>query len=266
MRHVPVAIDRIAVESSCQEIANSAIGHAIQRVADQLPFSRVQALGIRYFQEKGEVARHRELGSAAETTPLLIELTDELFQTLIRDVPVQSISPIASRRRQGTYRLGKTIALLDQFGPPRLPKLANSFEQRRETHSTIPVFRREVGSTVEGLQIGRQPNAHRPPSTAGRRLYEGHVNPIDIGALLAVDLHIDEAIVHQFRSRIALEALVSHHMTPVTSRVADRQEYRNVPSLRFLESRFAPLLPVDWIARVLQQIGGTTVSQSVSVF
>ena len=52
---------------------------------------------------------------------------------------------------------------------------------------------REVGAAVERDLLGRQERVERPAALAGHRLHGLHVDRVDVRALLAVDLHADEA-------------------------------------------------------------------------
>ena len=73
-----------------------------------------------------------------------------------------------------------------------------------------------------GRPVGRAHDRHRPAALAGHRLGGLHVDVVDVGSLLAVDLHVDEHPVHHRGHVRVLERLVGHHVAPVAGRVADR--------------------------------------------
>ena len=50
-----------------------------------------------------------------------------------------------------------------------------------------------------------------------------HVDFVDIGALLAINLDIDKMLVHELSSFSIFETLMGHYMAPVTSCITDRQ-------------------------------------------
>ena len=102
--------------------------------------------------------------------------------------------------------------------------------------------RRKVGAAVERLQVRRQPDAHRPAAGPGRRLHERHVDAIDVGPLLAIDLDRHELLVQHRGDRRVLERLVLHHVAPVAGRVADRQKDRLVLGARLART---PRRPTD---------------------
>ena len=88
--------------------------------------------------------------------------------------------------------------------------------------------RREVGAGEEGLAVGRQEHRVRPAARARDELGRAHVDLVDVGALLAVHLDADEALVELARDLGVGEALALHDVAPVAGRVADREEDRLV--------------------------------------
>jgi len=81
-----------------------------------------------------------------------------------------------------------------------------------------------------------------------------HVDLIDVGPLLAIHFDIDEQLVHHLRGRFILEALMRHHVTPVTSGITDREQYWSIAALGFRQRLGSPGPPIDRIVLVLQQI------------
>jgi hypothetical protein len=73
----------------------------------------------------------------------------------------------------------------------------------------------EVGPAVERELLGCEEHVQRPASVTGHPLDGLHVERVDIRALLAIDLHAHEALVHQLGSARILEGLSLHHVTPV---------------------------------------------------
>src|SRR5262245_52852081 len=68
----------------------------------------------------------------------------------------------------------------------------------------------------------------RPSATARHQLPGEHINSIDVGPLLAVDLDADKPLVHQFCNlRIRVDRSLGN-VAPVAGAVADREEDRFV--------------------------------------
>ena len=97
-----------------------------------------------------------------------------------------------------------------------------------EAGPAIAIVRREVGAAVERLQVRRQEHRHRPAALAGQQLHGGHVDLIEVGPFLAIDLDADEVLVEDAGDLVVLEALVLHDVAPVAGRVADAEEDRPI--------------------------------------
>ena len=54
--------------------------------------------------------------------------------------------------------------------------------------------RREIGASVERLTIGGHKHGHRPTTVTSEGLSRCHVDGVDVGALLTVDLHRYEVL------------------------------------------------------------------------
>ena len=121
----------------------------------------------------------------------------------------------------------------------------------------------KVRAAVERLALWRQEHAHRPTAAAGHVLHGSHIDGVEVGPLLAIDLDGHEICVQEARRALVLERLALHHMAPVARRIADRQEDRLVLSVRPRQSLRAPWVPVDRVVRVLEQVGAGLAGESV---
>ena len=87
---------------------------------------------------------------------------------------------------------------------------------------------RKIRAAPHRLARGREEHRERPAALLAEQMQRVHVDLVDVGPLLAVDLDVDEQLVHHARGRLVLEALVRHHVAPVAGRVADREQDRLV--------------------------------------
>ena len=126
-----------------------------------------------------------------------------------------------------------------------------------------PLARRPVRPAEERFALGREEDRQRPAAVAGHGLHRFHVNLVQLGPLLAVDLDADELFVEQPGNLGVFEAFAGHHVAPMAGRVADRQKDRLLlgPSQR--DRLLAPGLPVDRIVGVLEQVGTQFVAKLV---
>src|SRR5436190_321769 len=100
-------------------------------------------------------------------------------------------------------------------------------------------------------------------SGAGPRDDGVHVARVEIRPLLAVDLDADETLVHHRGRRLVLERLVLHHVAPVARGVTDREQDRLVFFPRARERLLAPLVPVDRVVRMLEQVRAGCLGQAI---
>ncbi len=144
-------------------------------------------------------------------------------------------------------------------------RLVHRLQQLRERRHAVPRLRREVGAAPERPAVRRQEDRHRPAAAAGQRHHRVHVDGVDVGPLLAVDLHAHVQPVHQLRDGLVRERLVLHHVAPVAGAVADREQDRHVPLARGRERLVAPRVPVDGVRGVLEEVGRGLVREPVHV-
>jgi hypothetical protein len=78
---------------------------------------------------------------------------------------------------------------------------------------------------------------------------------IDVGPLLAVNLDVDEELVHHRSDFGVFEALVRHDVAPMAGRIAHREQYGTVRPLRLGEGLRSPFPPIDRVRLMLQEIG-----------
>ena len=121
----------------------------------------------------------------------------------------------------------------------------------------------EVRATVERHPFRGEKDGHGPSPRPRHGLYRLHVDLVDVGAFLAVDLDVHEPLVHEGRDPWVLERLAFHDVAPVARRVADRQEDRHLAVARRNECLGAPWIPIDRVVRVLPEVGARLLIESV---
>ena len=153
------------------------------------------------------------------------------------------------RRQVGEELAGGRLELL----AARLPGVRDG-EKRQEPGAPPPVVRGVVGAPVERQSVGGQEQRERPAAAAGHRLDRGHVDVVQVRALLAIHFDRDEPCVQGIGDPAVLEGLPFHHVAPVAGRVPDREEDGLLLRLRASEGFRAPRVPVDRIVLVLEQV------------
>src|SRR5258705_547175 len=86
-------------------------------------------------------------------------------------------------------------------------------------------------------QARRKSENHRerPAAVTGEHLHRTHVDVVEVGPLLAVDLDAYEQVVHERGDPLVLERLVLHDVAPVARRVAYTDEDGLVLTARAVE-------------------------------
>ena len=136
-------------------------------------------------------------------------------------------------------------------------------EDRRRRMDGRSGRRREVGAAPDRLAVGGEEHGERPAALFAEGVKSVHVDLVDVGPLLAVDLDVDEQPVHHGRRRVVLEALVGHDMAPVAGGIADREQDRLVLAAGLGKSVRAPGAPVHRVVLVLEEVGAGFVAEQV---
>ena len=251
--HEPDLVDRVAVESAAQLVVDAAPRHAGEGLADHLErLGQVPATPV----SKEEVEGHRlgELGRPPEPPVVSIELRPEPLIGAVEDLSSQEVGA-----RPDPLSLSEPLEeiLPDPGGLAALLaiELGHRLENARKPGHAMPIGRREVGAAVERDALGRHEHRHRPAAVTRHRLDGLHVDRVDVRALLAVDLDVDEPLVHEARDRGILERLALHDVAPVAGRVADGEEDGLVLAASPSQRLLAPGVPVDRVVLVLEEVG-----------
>src|SRR5262249_23027392 len=104
-------------------------------------------------------------------------------------------------------------------------------ENRGKAGHPVSITGGKVGSTEEGLLLGRKKYGERPAPGTPHDLHDELVNVIEIRTLFAIDFDANEELVHARGDRLVLERLALHHVAPVARRVTNRQKDRLVLGL-----------------------------------
>ena len=191
MRHAPVAVHRVAVEAAADVIAHPAERHRPQRLHHHRQRD-VVAGALVLAQQEQQFARPGKLRRIAEPAAAGIEASAEIAAACWPARPHPACRRSFCPRAIAASR--STISAADFTTFRRSSRHARPISVSTSTNAGPPVLRRrrEIGAAVKGLQIRRQPYAHRPAAGAGGGLHERHVDAIDVGPFLAIDLDRDE--------------------------------------------------------------------------
>ena len=155
------------------------------------------------------------------------------------------------------------VRLLEHLGPLVGPGLAERLHDPAEGGHPLALDWWEVGPGVEGAPVGRAEDRHGPAARPGQGLGGRHVDGVEIGSLLAVDLHRNERLRQVSRRVGILEALVRHDVAPVARGVPDGHEEGLVLVAGPLQGLVPPGEPLHRVVGVLAEIRARLVGQMV---
>ncbi len=220
--HLPLAVGGVAVEAAAELVVDAAASHLVESGGEHLA-----GLGVLggHLHTEIEVGRGRELGRAAEAAPLAVEAAAEGGEGALGDLGIggrgRGVGALLQKAAHGVRHLLRLH--VDLLAAP-LPGLGQRFENAPEAVTAVLVLGREVGAGVEGLEVGGEEDRVGPSPLAGEDLGGGHVDLVEVGALLAVHLDVDEVAVHDLGDLGGGEGLALHDVAPVAGRVADGEE------------------------------------------
>ena len=213
-------------------------------------------------QQKGEGRGPGKLGRAAKTAMHGIVGVSERRVSRVKQCDIHQVGPLGGGGELPQMAC-RGLACGFDLRAGRAPRAGKGGQHLGEAGSAIRVFGRKIGAAVERLEVRRQPDAHGPAAAVRQRLDISHVDAVDVGPLLAVNLDRHEVHVQQPRDRFVFKRLVRHHVTPMAGRVTHRKEDRLVLAPRFGKGPLAPRIPVHGIVRMLDEIGAFLVCQTV---
>ena len=262
VRHPPVGVHRVPMQPAAEVVVDAARPHLAQAVERHL--ERLAVAGSRVVaQQEPEHRRSRELGRLTEPSLPRIPARSQLPERAIERAGVELPRTVACAVRLRAQHFDDPLSGVQHLVALLHPGAVELAHQVGEAGTSVARVRRVVGTGVERMEIGREPHRQRPAAAPGQRLHRRHVHAIDVGTLLAVDLDVDEELVHDRRDGGVLERLALHDVAPVAGRIADREEDRLVLRPCPLERGVTPGVPIDRVPGVLLEVGTLLVDQAV---
>ncbi len=213
VRDQPVRIGAVAGKAAAQLVANPAVGHGLERDG-----RHAQGFGILAAtpgsQQELECHGCRELGGAAKATAPAVE---GRRQTTHGGIELEVLRICAAwRKRELLAEVPRQQPCLrGDFLPARPIRVRDAGEHPRKPRQPMSVRGWEIRPAKERLQAWRQEDAHGPAAGPGHGLHRGHVDLVEVGALLAIDLDRHEVAVQLLRDGGVLEGLPLHDVAPV---------------------------------------------------
>jgi hypothetical protein len=205
VRDEPLAVDAVAGEAAAQVIVDAAAVHAERVCVSASPAGPATSRRRSGVQQDGERGGVRELGLAPKPPHSRSTLRQQLRRgDSVEGVGVAEVvrTSLAAVLVGEAAEVGHALAKLSACSVS-LPRRCSTGRTARAgpggTRAGRSWHRGEVGAAVERALVGRQEHGERPAAALAHELDDLLVDRVDVGALLAVDLDVDEAFVHQRR-------------------------------------------------------------------
>ena len=260
VRHQPVRVDRVAREAAAEMIVDAALAdvderglHGVARrlvaVADGAAPEQPEEIPLRKFRRAGQAAVQAVDGAD--------HAAGEIGQHGVVDVGgVPEACALLERVDQQAGVVGDLVGLL-------AVDAGDLAQHVGEAGAAVAGRRREIGAAPERARLAVEEHGERPAALLAEGVQRAHVDGVDVGALLAVDLDVHEQLVHDRGDVGVLEALVGHDVAPVAGGVADREQDRLVGGLGFGQCLRSPGPPVHRVVLVLQEVGAGLAAEAV---
>ncbi len=118
-------------------------------------------------------------------------------------------------------RLGQRLRVLGDFLRLLAKDSRNAFQDVDEGRAPVAKVLGEVRSAPNRSRLAVEEHGQWPAALLAQGMQRAHVDGVDIGPLLPVDLDVHEQLVHDGRRRFVLEALVRHDVAPMAGGIAD---------------------------------------------
>ncbi len=271
VRHEPALVDRVARKAAAEVIVDPALADALERQQHAREKRRRRGARLALLArcalarapQQLEQRALRKLRRAAQAAMRGVDRARDAVRHLVE--VAQPDRDLAGRprllgepRHQGVAVLADALGLLAEH--PR-----DFVQHIHESRAAEARLLGKIRAAPHRLARRVEKHRERPAALLAQHVQRVHVDLVDVGPLLAIDLDVDEQVVHHARGRLVLETLVRHHVAPVARRIADREQDRLVALLRVRERLRAPRPPVDRIVLVLEQIGRGLARETIGV-
>ena len=193
MRHEPALVHAVAGEAAAEMIVDAALrdmGEGERHRLDRIG----QSVAETSAPQEGEELRLRKFRRAPDAA---MRRVDELEQA-----PGEILERSVARDRAGTrLELRRQRLLQRRRVLPHLVLLVaidarDLLQHMRKGRPAVARVLGEIGAAPEGLGVGGEEHGERPAALLAELVQRRHVDGVDVGALLAVDLDVDEEVVH----------------------------------------------------------------------
>ena len=256
MRNRPVGVYGVTGEATAQLIENTAFAHALERETGDVACRALDLCAAVFHtsaQAKVDHLRMRKFWCRTEAATFRVERARHLLVARI-----DWLSRKLTRRHIGrdpVERGNQLLVLRADFALMVAKILRHAAQQIAEAWQTVTRRFRKISATKKRFGFRREKHGQRPATGAlCQHRMRGLINLVNIGPLFAIHFNVDKFFVHDCRDAVIFKRLVRHHVTPVTRRIAYREQDRLTGFAGHLQRLRPPFLPMNGILGMLLQV------------
>ncbi len=199
VRHAPFTIRGVTVEPSAKMVADAAACHRAERLQRHVERGLCGGAGVIAEQEIDQ-DRPGKLRRGAKAALGGVVTRPQILVSAIEHSGVQAFR--CARRSGAGLRfdeLRPALCGLENLSSIGRPLRTDAPQQRSKPGLPVAIVGRKVRRSEKRLQVRGEKHRHRPSAATGRVQDVAHVDTVDIGPFLAIDLDRNDRAVHHLR-------------------------------------------------------------------
>ena len=225
MRQEPSAVCGIAMETESDMIPDTAQAHGSQYFFNHLQGPCITITVVTAQQEKQSMRRWK-FRSPLETTGFRIKTGFDLSEGCFEKGVIGFIGRF--KGKSPVKAVGNAAGRSGDFFAVVHPQLFDLPAYIYQTRASAAAVFGQIGGGEKRLLFRRHENTKRPTAASGQHLTGGHIDCIDIRALLAIHLYTDKGVIQVTCSFFVLKRFFFHDVAPVAGGISDGKKNRLV--------------------------------------
>src|SRR5271167_1309555 len=204
----------------------------------------------------------RKLWRLPEASMYRVKHLERRFLNRI-DHTTRNLPAAPGKRFRLRNRVLDHLRLLDDVAVLFFVRAGDAQQDAAEAGTPVTIVGWEIRAAVERLAIGSEKGGERPSALPADGLHRNLITAVNVGTLVAIDLHRDEVLVDDGSDFRIVVGFAVHHMAPVAPHGADVEQHGLVVALCGGESVLTPLAPLNGLMHGGTQVGGGCAGEGV---
>ena len=255
MRHLPVAVDGVAVKGAAELIAHAARRHLVEAEVNFLQQRRVAAAHALVEQERQQFGV-KELRLAAEAAIITVKGARPLAGGIFTGIEPGVLGRAGRLVRRIVEQPGAVGLRIGNDGVALVaPGAGDAVQHLEETRVAALGGGGEIAGGEYRHAVRRQDKQRRVAASPRHRQHDVAEMAVEIGALLAVDEDADIIPPERLDDAGIFQGGARQHMAPMTGSIAEGEENQLVIPIGRGQRFAVPGLPTDGVLGMRGEIG-----------